>query len=118
MEKYDPENERVKHKYVGYLREAKGQGEDSLDAVLKALSRFEAYTRYRSFKAFRTEQATHFKHLGHEDVLTTFTSYGAVAPHRQAEIMRESWSWQKQTVPMEDLLRQLVEELREKSVPR
>jgi hypothetical protein len=58
------------------------------------------------------------QNLGHEDVLTTFTSYGAVAPHRQAEIMRESWSWQKQTVPMEDLLRQLVEELREKSVPR
>jgi integrase/recombinase XerD len=28
------------------------------------------------------------QNLGHEDVLTTFTSYGVVAPHRQAEIMR------------------------------
>ena len=28
------------------------------------------------------------QNLGHEQVLTTFTSYGAVAPHRQAEIMR------------------------------
>lgn len=27
------------------------------------------------------------QNLGHEDVLTTFTSYGDVSPHRQAEIM-------------------------------
>ena len=27
------------------------------------------------------------QNLGHEDVLTTFTSYGAVSPHRQAEII-------------------------------
>ncbi len=28
------------------------------------------------------------QNLGHENVLTTFTSYGAVAPHRQAELIR------------------------------
>lgn len=28
------------------------------------------------------------QNLGHEHVLTTFTSYGAVAPHRQAELIR------------------------------
>lgn len=28
------------------------------------------------------------QNLGHEKVLTTFTSYGAVAPHRQAELIR------------------------------
>jgi integrase len=28
------------------------------------------------------------QNLGHEDVLTTFTSYGAVEAHRQAEIIR------------------------------
>jgi integrase len=28
------------------------------------------------------------QNLGHEDVLTTFSSYGDVAPHRQAEIIR------------------------------
>ncbi len=27
------------------------------------------------------------QNLGHEDVLTTFTSYGAVSPHRQAELI-------------------------------
>jgi len=29
------------------------------------------------------------QNLGHEGVLTTFTSYGSVAPHRQAELIRE-----------------------------
>jgi integrase len=28
------------------------------------------------------------QNLGHEKVLTTFTSYGAVAPHRQADVIR------------------------------
>jgi integrase len=28
------------------------------------------------------------QNLGHENVLTTFRSYGAVAPHRQAELIR------------------------------
>ncbi|MEC9346266.1 MAG: site-specific integrase [Pseudomonadota bacterium] len=30
------------------------------------------------------------QNLGHDDVLTTFTSYGAVAPHRQAELIRNA----------------------------
>jgi integrase/recombinase XerD len=29
------------------------------------------------------------QNLGHESVLTTFSSYGEVSPYRQAEIMRE-----------------------------
>jgi len=29
------------------------------------------------------------QNLGHERILTTFTSYGSVAPTRQAEIMRQ-----------------------------
>jgi hypothetical protein len=28
------------------------------------------------------------QNLGHADVLTTFTSYGSVAPGRQADVMR------------------------------
>jgi hypothetical protein len=28
------------------------------------------------------------QNLGHEKVMTTLTSYGAVAPHRQAELIR------------------------------
>jgi hypothetical protein len=74
----------------------------------------ETYTKFRDFKAFHIEQAKGFKaslaeqmkllggkickspeeykawsqNLGHENVLTTFSSYGDVARHRQAEIIR------------------------------
>jgi integrase/recombinase XerD len=67
MKTHNPENERIKHRYLAYLKEAKRQSEASLDAVTKALSRFEAHTRYRDFKAFRIEQAAAFKrHLAEQ----------------------------------------------------
>lgn len=54
-------NERLKHHYVAYLRGARQLGEHSIDQVLKALDRFEEYTHRRSFREFRTEQASGFK---------------------------------------------------------
>ncbi len=57
-------NERLKHRYVAYLRGARQLGEHSIDQVLKALDRFEDYTRRKSFSEFRIEQASGFrKHL-------------------------------------------------------
>ena len=61
MQTHHPDNERIKRRYLDYLKEANGYSEASLDAVAKALSRFEAYTRYRDFKAFHPEQAKGFK---------------------------------------------------------
>jgi len=57
MEKHHPVNERIKRKYFAYLKEAKRHGEPMVDAVAKALSRFEAYTKYRDFKIFHLQQA-------------------------------------------------------------
>jgi integrase len=57
----NPENERLKHRYVVYLRDARQLGEHSIDQALKALDRFEGYTRRRRFREFRTEQASGFK---------------------------------------------------------
>lgn len=54
-------NERLKHRYFGWLRDAKQLGDHSIDQVAKALDRFEDYTRRRDFKEFRTEQASGFK---------------------------------------------------------
>ena len=59
--KHNPNNERIKRKYLIFLKEAKRQNEVSLDGVAKALSRFEEYTKYRDFKAFHFEQAVAFK---------------------------------------------------------
>ena len=43
MTKHNPENERIKRRYLIYLEEAKGHSEQSLDVPAKALSRFEEY---------------------------------------------------------------------------
>jgi integrase len=61
MTNYNAANERMKRQYFTYLAEAQGHSEQSIDAVAKAISRFEAYTRYKDFKAFHIEQAKAFK---------------------------------------------------------
>ncbi len=72
MKIHNADNERIKRSYLRYLREARRQSEASLDVVAKALSRFEAYTKHQSFKAFHYEQAIAFKrHLADQISLTT-----------------------------------------------
>ncbi|MBM4223790.1 MAG: site-specific integrase [Gammaproteobacteria bacterium] len=61
MTTHNPENERIKRRYFAYLKEAKRHSEPTVDAVAKALARFEADTRHRDFKAFHFEQAVAFK---------------------------------------------------------
>ena len=61
MAKYNAENERVKRKYLGWVGEAKQCSVATVDAIAKALSRFEGYNRYKSFRVFRDEQAVGFK---------------------------------------------------------
>jgi len=61
MKTHNPNNERIKHVYVIYLKEAKHYSEATIDAVCKALNRFEIYSKQRDFKAFRPQQAVAFK---------------------------------------------------------
>ncbi len=61
MTKHNADNERIKRTYFIFLKEAKRQNEASVDAVAKAISRFEFYTKYRDFKAFHFQQAVAFK---------------------------------------------------------
>jgi integrase len=63
MKEHNPVNERIKRKYFSFLKEAKRHSEPTVDAAAKALSRFEAYTRYRDFRAFHFEQAIAFKNF-------------------------------------------------------
>lgn len=57
MRKHSAANERIKREYFLYLKEAKRQSGDSVDAVAAALSRFETYSRHRDFKTFHHQQA-------------------------------------------------------------
>jgi integrase/recombinase XerD len=50
------------------------------------------------------------QNLGHEDVLTTFTSYGEVAPHRQAQIIQQLSKPQTSISDAGMLFRQLAEQ--------
>jgi integrase len=61
MTSHNAPNERVKRQYFAYLAEAQGHSEQTIDAVAKAIVRFEGYTRYKDFKAFHIEQAKGFK---------------------------------------------------------
>lgn len=61
MEEHNANNERIKRKYLTFLKQAKGQNEASIDAVAKAIARFEFYNKHKNFKAFHFEQAIGFK---------------------------------------------------------
>ncbi len=59
--KHNPDNVRIKRKYFTFMKEAKRQDEASIDAIAKALNRFEVYGKFRNFKAFNHQQAIGFK---------------------------------------------------------
>ena len=61
MMNHSAPNERTKRRYFAYLSEAQGHSEPTIDAVAKAIIRFEAFTRYKDFKSFHIEQAKAFK---------------------------------------------------------
>lgn len=63
----NPKNERIKREYAIYLKEAESYQEQTVDAALAAIHRFEVHTRFRDFATFRQEQAVAFKrHLGEQ----------------------------------------------------
>jgi integrase/recombinase XerD len=49
------------------------------------------------------------QNLGHESVLTTFSSYGEVSPYRQAEIMRELAGPKRPVTSNNEIAQRLVE---------
>lgn len=62
MPKHHPANERIKHAYFHYLREARRRNDASIDGVAAAIARFEESTGHRAFAKFHREQAVAFKH--------------------------------------------------------
>jgi integrase len=61
MTKRHPGNERIKRRYLQFLKDAKGRDEASLDAAAKAIARFEEHSKFRDFRKFHIEQARAFK---------------------------------------------------------
>lgn len=72
MTTHNAANERIKRQYFSYLKDAKQQSEVTVDAVAKAISRFETDVKFKDFKSFHIEQAIAFKrHLADADSLVT-----------------------------------------------
>jgi integrase len=70
MTKHCASNERIKREYFAYLKEAMRQSGPTVDAVAKAIARFETYMKFRDFKAFNERQAIAFKnHLAEQTAL-------------------------------------------------
>lgn len=61
MAKPKGSNARIKHEYFTYLKEAQRRSEASIDAVAKALARFEEANGHKDFKTFHRAQAVAFK---------------------------------------------------------
>jgi integrase len=61
MTKRNAENERIKRRYLLFLKDAKGRDGASVDAAAGGIERFEEYTKRRDFRNFHIEQAPGFK---------------------------------------------------------
>ena len=91
---HNPLNERIKHQYFGYLREARRRNDASVDAVAKALSRFEELTGFRDFRQFHREQAVAFKRKLDEQLSQrTGTRLSRATVHSTLSALRSFFIW-------------------------
>ncbi len=61
MRKMNEDNERIKRKYFGYMREAKGRDGKTISKIAAALIHYEHSTNFKTFKRFHIEDAGKFK---------------------------------------------------------
>ena len=94
MLKHNPNNERIKHKYFTFLKDAKRVSEHTIDAVAKALVRFEEYTKFKDFKTFRHEQASGFKkHLTSQKAAGKETQLSKSTLHSTFAHLKSFFQW-------------------------
>ena len=94
MPKHNPNNEPIKRQYLAYLKEAIRHSEGTLDAVAKALARFEGDTKFRDFKAFHFEQAIAFKRrLANTASVTTGKKLSKATLHSILSHLKRFFHW-------------------------
>jgi len=94
MRAHNPDNERIKRRYFTYLKEAKRYSEDTVDAVAKAVARFEGHTKYRDFKAFHFQQAIAFKkHLAEEKGVRSGEKLSRATVHSTLSHCKRFFQW-------------------------
>lgn len=94
MKKHNPANERIKRKYFAFLKEAKQHSEPTIDAVAKALNRFEVYTKFRDFKYFHVDQAIAFKkHLAAQKGQRSGEKLSKATLHATLNQLKKFFKW-------------------------
>jgi len=94
MTTHNASNERIKRKYFAYLKEAKRHSEPTVDAVAKALNRFEVYGKHRDFKAFHFEQAVAFKkHLAEQKAKLSGEKLSKATLHATLNQLKQFFQW-------------------------
>src|SRR3989338_1508667 len=94
MAEHNPKNEWIKRQYLAYLKEAKSHSVATVDAVAKALSRFEFDTKFRDFKTFHVEQAIAFKkRLAEQDSKVTGEKLSKATLHATLADLNRFFQW-------------------------
>ena len=94
MHRHHPDNERIKHKYFAFLKEAMRQSESTIDGVAKAIARFEDYNKYRDFRLFHHQQAIAFKkHLSEQINQQTGKKLSKATLHSTMANLKKFFEW-------------------------
>jgi integrase/recombinase XerD len=94
MNTHNPNNERIKRRYFASLKEAKRHSEATVDAVAKALARFETDATFRDFKGFHVEQAIALKkHLAEQDSQATGKKLSKATLHATPSHLKRFFQW-------------------------
>ncbi len=71
--KHNAENERIKRRYMLYLRDAHGRSAQTIAQAMRAIEAFERASGLKNFKAFHIEQARAWKRMLHDGGLAVST---------------------------------------------
>ena len=94
MKTHNAENERIKRKYIIYLKEAKRHSEQTVDAVAMSLARFEKYNGMKDFKAFNFNQAIAFKnHLAEQRAKRSGEKLSKATLHATLANLKRFFHW-------------------------
>lgn len=97
MRKHNPENERIKRKYLVFQKEARQQSEATIDSIAKSFSRFEEYNKWKDFKRFHFEQAVAFKnHLASQKNKQTGKPLSKSTVNSTLNQLRKFFEWLSQ----------------------
>src|SRR5947209_6821605 len=96
MSRFCAENEVRKREYCTFLEAAAGKQSPSIDAALKAISRFEHSTGLKPFKRFHVEQARSFRRRLSEEAGPNGTPLSAATITATLKHLKNFFLWLSQ----------------------